>query len=446
MRHNVLLVLCVLLAVTAGMMAVPHFGDGADHNDPNAVNSIFSDIAIQPADLYGMFGYPSDDRSNGEKVVVQLTFASIPQTGVFDMDMLYTVNLDADTRILDSPGDADLEGMISYVRSVKDKYLRQEPSQVRVTFETPTRARLTFLNFPSGDFTTAVDTDEVETVQSPDGHAIQVFVGGRDDPFFNDLPGFFRSINYGPQFYDIPISADREYRELPIPKTLLELEGNTLFNFDPARPQHGSGVKLPMPDGSISWEGRSFLRDEEGNYRFVYSGNDAQAGFDVNAIVLEIPLEFVTERPEVERVVRVWGESWVLRASGKVEHALLRRGSWWTRFKAWLVDMFGGGPGRAVDGINIRDYKLVDHVGVPFADAALGEREDEKVGHDNIRFGHEFVRRFAHLGWGFGPSITALGLGTCFDHGDSQISVQRTYNLALPAFARVGVQRCQPPC
>ena len=27
-----------------------------------------------------------------------------------------------------------------------------------------------------------------------------------------------------------------ELRELPIPKTLLELEGNTLFNFDPAQP------------------------------------------------------------------------------------------------------------------------------------------------------------------------------------------------------------------
>ena len=62
------------------------------------------------------------------------------------------------------------------------------------------------------------------------GHAerssIKLFVGGRDDAFFNDLPGFFRSINYAPQFYHVPHTMT-ELRELPIPKTLLELEGNT---------------------------------------------------------------------------------------------------------------------------------------------------------------------------------------------------------------------------
>ena len=34
----------------------------ADHNDPNAVNSIFSDIDVSAADVYDMFGYPSDDQ------------------------------------------------------------------------------------------------------------------------------------------------------------------------------------------------------------------------------------------------------------------------------------------------------------------------------------------------------------------------------------------------
>ena len=56
--------------------------------------------------------------------------------------------------------------------------------------------------------------------------AIKAFLGGRDDAFFNDLPGFFRSINYAPQFYHVPL-AWQDARELPIPKTLLELEGNT---------------------------------------------------------------------------------------------------------------------------------------------------------------------------------------------------------------------------
>src|SRR5918999_266245 len=118
----------------------------ADHNDPNAVNSIFSDIDVSAADLYDLFGFPSDDTDGGEKVVIALTFASIPEAG---------------------------------------------------------------------------------------GHGIKTYIGGRDDAFFNDLTGFFRSINYAPQFYYVPHTAAASLRELKIPKTLLELEGNDLFNFDP---------------------------------------------------------------------------------------------------------------------------------------------------------------------------------------------------------------------
>jgi len=45
----------------------------ADHNDPNAVNSIFSDIDVSAADLYDIFGFPSSDMPGGEKVVIALT-------------------------------------------------------------------------------------------------------------------------------------------------------------------------------------------------------------------------------------------------------------------------------------------------------------------------------------------------------------------------------------
>jgi hypothetical protein len=50
----------------------------ADQNDPNAVNSIFSDIDVSAADLYDIFGFPSDDAAGGEKVVIALTFAAVP--------------------------------------------------------------------------------------------------------------------------------------------------------------------------------------------------------------------------------------------------------------------------------------------------------------------------------------------------------------------------------
>ena len=72
----------------------------ADHNDPNAVNSIFSDIDVSAADLYDIFGFPSADTSSGEKVVIALTFASVPQAGVFDSDMLYRIRIATDRRLM----------------------------------------------------------------------------------------------------------------------------------------------------------------------------------------------------------------------------------------------------------------------------------------------------------------------------------------------------------
>ena len=60
----------------------------ADHNDPNAVNSIFLDIDVSAADLYDIFGFPSDGTSSDEKVVIALTFAAVPHTGVLDRPVI----------------------------------------------------------------------------------------------------------------------------------------------------------------------------------------------------------------------------------------------------------------------------------------------------------------------------------------------------------------------
>ena len=67
----------------------------ADHNDPNAINASFSDIDVSAADLYDIFGFPSDDVAGGEKVVIALTFAAVPQTGVLDPDLLYREKITA---------------------------------------------------------------------------------------------------------------------------------------------------------------------------------------------------------------------------------------------------------------------------------------------------------------------------------------------------------------
>ena len=139
-------------------------------------------------------------------------------------------------------------------------------------------------------------------IQTPDGQTIQAFIGGRDDAFFNDLTGFFRSINYAPQFYHVPHTMT-EARELPIPKTLLEFEGNDLFNFRPDFPtwgffqKDGTTPKLDLPPGPWEWKGDKFKKDTNGNYRFVYDGSDCRAGQNCNAIIMEFPHSFITVRP-----------------------------------------------------------------------------------------------------------------------------------------------------
>jgi hypothetical protein len=469
----------------------------ADHNDPNAVNSIFSDVPQDAADLYDLFGFPVDD---GRRVVLALTFAAVPRAGVFDADMLYRILLAPNPRVAPPlAGDRTLQGLLGYFDAVKSKYLGLKPFEVRVRFETPTRAKVDFLDFPGGAMAKVVDVDAAQSLTAPDGSDVKIFIGGRDDAFFNDLPGFFRSINYAPQFYKVPHTM-MEARELKIPKTLIELEGNTLFNFNPENPLHGQGVKTDLPPASqLTWTGNKYKKDERGHYRFVYSGKDAQAGRNINAIIVELPLAYLTKSPATDRIVNAWGESWVRTASGKIdtippEGAMLPGSFWLERARpiggilivigvVWLLyGTMGGAPSRrprravhviagvvlAAAGIGLallyevrpgqqaelarasqadelKAFKLVDTDGQPFADAGLNERENSRqVGPNNFVLGPHFVRRLAHLGWGFGPSVTALGLRGSFDHDNSPISVYRTYDTAAEAFPRVAKMLFQP--
>jgi hypothetical protein len=280
-----------------------------------------------------------------------------------------------------------------------------------------------------------VALNRIVPIKTPDGQTIQAFIGGRDDAFFNDLTGFFRSINYAPQFYHVPHTMT-EARELPIPKTLLELDGNDLFNYRPDFPtwgffqkKDGTTPKLDLPPGPWEWKGNQFKKDADGNYRFVYDGSDCRAGQNCNAIIMEIPHSFVTPATAQNRLVNAWGESWVLKAAHKVE-SIPDEPSWlkhpWKAIREKELDE------------ELRKYKLVDTDGQPFADAALSEREDDRqLGANNFWLGPHFIKRLAHLGWGFGPSISALGLQTSFDHDHSPVSVYRTYDTAIAAFPRV---------
>jgi hypothetical protein len=405
----------------------------ADHNDPNAVNSIFSDIDYSAADLYDIFGFPTNE---GRSAFLALTFASTPRAGELDVDMLYRLLVTSHPRVaFPQQDDVNLESILHFFDAVKDKYLGElKTCEIRVTVQPDQRATVKFLGFPCGDFSTAVGLNKVVPIQTPDGQTIQAFIGGRDDAFFNDLTGFFRSINYAPQFYHVPHTMT-EARELPIPKTFLELEGNDLFNFRPDFPtwgffqRDGTTPKLDLPPGPWEWKGDKFKKDAEGNYRFVYDGSDCRAGQNCNAIIMELPHSFITSDTANNRVVNAWGESWVLKAAHKVQ-SIPDETSWLDHpLKAiWEKEQDD----------ELRKYKLVDTDGQAFADAALSEREDNRqLGANNFILGPHFIKRLGHLGWGFGPSISALGLQTSFDHDNSPVSVYRTYDTAIAAFSRV---------
>ncbi len=493
--------------VLAAALLLPQPVSAADHNDPNSINSIFYDLQPSPADLYDLFGWPSDEPGE-ERVIVALTFGAVPAAGKLDPDLLYRINISPSPRT--SPNlqeDTSLEVMLKYLDSVKNKYLNLHPGEIRVTVDATGQASLSFARFPGGDFSKLIATNQEVSVTAPDGSSIKVFVGGRDDAFFNDLPGFFRSINYAPQFYKVEHTKPK-LRELSIPKTLLELEGNRLFNFDPGNPQfgHDPRTKIDLPNESLSLSGRKFFKDQNGNFRFVYSGVDAQAGKNVNAIILELPTKYLTKAPEKDRVINAWGESWVRKAADKVDTIPDDRpalpGPFWFRhpwllpllivilglvflyfgLRMWVRKVRGPEPaptrgklilgsigsvggllavilglyaGAILAGVakqkpaltldpeqldeQLRKYKLVDTDGLPFADAALNLREDNRqLGADNFWLGPHLVLRLAHLGWGFGPSVDALGLKTSFDHGGSPVSVDKEYSYAgiLDAFLR----------
>src|SRR6516164_9477744 len=141
----------------------------ADHNDPNAVNSIFSDIDVSAADLYDIFGFPAENPSGVEKVVIALTFSATPQTGVFDTDLLYRILIAPDRRITRSDSDdTSLTGLLTYLEGVKEKYLKiLRPSEVRVTVDGNGRANLRFIGFPGGSFSASIATNESASVPSP---------------------------------------------------------------------------------------------------------------------------------------------------------------------------------------------------------------------------------------------------------------------------------------
>jgi tetratricopeptide (TPR) repeat protein len=207
--------------------------------------------------------------------------------------MLYRILIAPDRRFVRSAGeDARLEGFLAYLETVKNKYLSVlQPSEVRVTVDRDNRAHFGFLNFPGRSFSAVVATNQSVTLQSPNRQPIKVFIGGRDDAFFNDLPGFFRSINYARQFYHVPHTMP-DMRELKIPKTFLEVQRGFLAfsrgGYPDAR-SHYQIAEAAYPGYWLVDEYKAELLGAEGRY--------------TEAIETFQELAFASDRPDLQQAI-----------------------------------------------------------------------------------------------------------------------------------------------
>ena len=161
----------------------------ADHNDPNAVNSIFSDIDYSAADLYDLFGFPT---AGGANVLLALTFASVPKPACWTRTCCTGFKYIPSARSVAAAGEYHRgNGAPLFRRRQREISRRIEDRGSAGDDRYSTTSHREFLGFPCGDFSTVVEFDKVVPIPTPDGQVIQAFIGGRDDAFFNDLLGSF---------------------------------------------------------------------------------------------------------------------------------------------------------------------------------------------------------------------------------------------------------------
>ncbi len=321
-----------LMISTVGALAT-------DHNEPELVSAFYSDRDGSGADVYGLFGYPTDD---GSALNIILTLAPVPKSGTFDVNSVHrvflvpakTVELNADAFLSEfkNPNEG-----ASLFRAITDlnpfDVLIKSPSRL-TSFEKHiikpiaenisklmklglkgnnlpfgqsefpeilarysqdgTWAKIEFRNFLLG---TGTETGTASVIAKSNGnetdsaklkmyetHGIRTFVGGRDDPFFSDIAGFFRSINFAAALKpneDFTWKGDISYREKRWAK---ELNGK-----------------------------RKRLLDRNPHHEGVYDAKDWREGNNINALVFQIPLDRLLVNRKDERLVYVWAEGYLTK-------------------------------------------------------------------------------------------------------------------------------------
>jgi len=420
MKFSTLKIFCTLKNFKTSLLipslAMSSLALATDHNEPNAVNGIFENLTSDAGDLYGLFGFPA--KTAEDTVTSIMTFAPADGTGIFNPNVIYRIHMDADKRIdksdlEDIQRTALIPGLGAKV--ILDKILaltklhgvRAKHPQIYVTYrEVNSRwvADYYLVNFklpngvgntyvpsgaPTGDTMSIYVLRDVPTASVFEDKkiGIKLYSGGNDDAFFTDLGGFFRSINYSPYFKNENFGAsdyrkkdaDRNYEDLRKQKSFCAIDDSRKHCYE-EKDRYGEGVK-----------------------RYgVYTGRDDRAGYNVNAIAVEIPLKLITDDSPQNRIVHLWGDSHrkTLDADRNEKTTNLIN-----RIEKAVLVKDGKVPG----------YELIDTLGLPFVDTVLGERKLEfNSGAANSGLQLGYVNKLIQLGYGFGPTLERLGFETCF--------------------------------
>ena len=306
-----------------------------DHNEPDYLNSIFKDVKPDASDLYGVFGYPQDG-SDGKRVVALMTFAPAPAAGKFDKEVVHRMLMVPASR-LDVPditeianAASDPMGTFQRVMDVINKDVGEVGRNLTISLRNGNMtefrikygknkagadaARVTIfsphLQVDNKPVTIEVEANKVTTYNTQYGD-IKIFIGGRDDPFFTDLGGFFRSINYLPAL-EAPGTKGPNHC-FPQEQAGSE-KGSLCPNFSVnTQPREANRVKSVV----ILDQNGEFAREPDNKLRGVYSGTDSRANLNANAIAIEFPTAVVVpdNNPSL-RQIRIWGEGYRRKPGG----------------------------------------------------------------------------------------------------------------------------------
>jgi hypothetical protein len=293
-------------------------GFATDHNEPDLLNSFYRDRDGSGADIYHVFAYPSKD---GEKLNLVLTLAPVPDTGRFDPNSVQRIYLRPSVppkiKFADFEGKVNLKNRLPTPRTMKaysEHVIKpiidsvsdlaslsleannlpinqtRYPEIMATYSNNGMKAKLIFKNFLINDPVSEIIVNSNGKETNPakleiyDHYGIKIFAGGRDDAFFNDIAGFFRSINWRSA-----LGKNDEF----------VWEGGLSYRDSPEAKETGKKVKQLID-----------RRNNEG----VYNAKDLRILNNVNTLSFEIPIKLITGRRNEEKF-RIWAESFLTEAA-----------------------------------------------------------------------------------------------------------------------------------